>query len=99
MRAMIVSLLWLVGANAFAQVPAQFVAADTTVVLNENSCWLRYLRFAPNRFSPAILKAQGQHSIDATRYGKLKENSEKWMRASGLDPTKVDWRDHAVLVA
>jgi len=73
------------------------VASAADVVLDETCSWRRYYRFGVSRFSAAALKAEGQKLLRGRRYSRLKRDTEQHLRAKGIDPRKVDWRDHAVL--
>jgi hypothetical protein len=89
---------WLViGLGLPVALSSTACAAD--LVQDEGGYWRRYYQFGPSRFSPAVLKSEGLKVLGAQEMNKLKQKTEKWLTQQGLDPAKVDWRDHAVLDA
>ncbi|HUT33240.1 MAG TPA: glycoside hydrolase domain-containing protein [Planctomycetota bacterium] len=87
---------WLVFAW-LALSPLAALAEEGTLVLNEQGYWRRYYQFGMNRLSPAALKAGGNKFLQGRIANRVKADTEKALRAKGMDPAKVDWRDHAVL--
>jgi len=74
-------------------------ACGADLVRDEGGYWRRYYQFGPSRYAPAVLKSEGLKVLGAQELDKLKQKTEKWLTQQGLDPAKVDWRDHAVLDA
>jgi len=87
----ILALGWVLLASFVAQ-----GAEGGAPVLNENAYWRRYYRFGVNRFSPAVLRAEGEKVLKG-HFPRLKQDAEKGMAADGIDARKADWRDHATL--
>ncbi len=81
---------WVLGLAAISS-----AAEDRATILDENCYMRRYYRFALSRYSPAILKAEGQKVLGDARLDRTRREVEKAMQQRGLDPAKVDWRDHA----
>ena len=87
-----VVLGWTLIASLLAQAQA---AESGAPILNEGCYWRRYYRFGKSRYSPAVLKAQGESVLKRGLFERLKRETLRSLQADGLDPRKVDWRDHA----
>ncbi len=72
-------------------------AQSRSVVLDENCYWRRYYRFAPSRLSASAMKAEGDKVLGQGRLNRLKQDTERALRAKGVNPATVDWRDHVSL--
>jgi hypothetical protein len=78
---------------AFAFGGAAGRAAEAGTVLDETCYWRRYYQFAVSRYSPAVLKAEGERILGRRGLARVKRDTERWLRRRGIDPGKVDWRD------
>lgn len=67
------------------------------VILDENSAWRRYYRFGHNYYSPAALRSEGPQIVQAKQLQKIRQDTVQNLRSQGIDPNKVDWRDHVVV--
>ncbi|HPD14892.1 MAG TPA: hypothetical protein PLE19_08080 [Planctomycetota bacterium] len=74
-----------------------FGGESSLLVLDETCYWRRYYQFGLNRISPVPLKAQAGKPIEPRLAARLKADTERALKAKGIDPAVVDWRDHAVL--
>lgn len=68
-------------------------------VLDESCTWRRTYRFAPSQYSPAVLKSDAAKVLGPGRLQRLRRDTERAMQRRGLDPRKLDWRDHAISAA
>ncbi len=67
------------------------------LVLDETCFWRRYYQFGLSRISPGALKALAGRPPDARMAARLKADTDRALKAKGIDPASVNWRDHAVL--
>ncbi|MBM4039630.1 MAG: hypothetical protein FJ290_14070, partial [Planctomycetes bacterium] len=74
-----------------------FGGESGSVVLDETCYWRRHYQFGTNRISPTALRAGGGKFLQGRIAERVKRDTEKALQAKGIDPAKVDWRDHAVL--
>ena len=70
------------------------LAAEGSVVLDETAYFRHYNRFGVNRYSPAVLKADGEPVLSKTGLDRLKRDTERFLQQKGQDPSKVDWTEH-----
>ena len=71
--------------------------AQTGVVLDESGYFRQYLRLGLNRYSPSVLKAEGEKVLTKVGFDRLKRDTERLFQQEGKDPAKIDWTEHVVM--
>ncbi|HUT31960.1 MAG TPA: glycoside hydrolase domain-containing protein, partial [Planctomycetota bacterium] len=72
-------------------------AADRSLVLSEEGWWRQCCRFAADRVSADILKREGAQLLGPTCLQRIRKQTEDRLRQAGVDPSRVDWRDHVLV--
>ncbi len=72
-------------------------AADRSLVLSDEGWWRQRAGFAADRVSPDILKREGAQLLGPAGLQRARKQTEDRLRQAGLDPSRVDWRDHVLV--
>ncbi|HUW59114.1 MAG TPA: glycoside hydrolase domain-containing protein [Planctomycetota bacterium] len=70
-------------------------AAPPGVVLDETCVLRQYYRFDVNRYDAGLLKSEGLKILGRQGLDREKRSVERALQSLGIDPRKVDWREHA----
>jgi hypothetical protein len=92
------SLIWLAGVGLLLGASRGAAATAPTEIVLDQTCALRqYYRFDLNRYSAELLKSEGDKVLGRTALEREKRATERWMQPHGLDPARMDWREHVYL--
>lgn len=93
MRSGLLTLCAAAGLLSLPRPSRAAAAGQPAPLLTERSVWRCYYRFAVARYSSAALKAEGPKVL-GRGWGRVRRDAERALRQRGIDPAKVDWRDH-----
>jgi hypothetical protein len=91
-------LVWLAGVGLLlGELHGAAATPQSNVVLDQTCALRQYYRFDLNRYSAELLKSEGDKVLGRTSLEREKRATERWMQQQGLDPARLDWREHVYL--